>query len=311
MSHLNDDTNNSATCHKKAYRQAGLWVLAGALFFSVMNAIAKGVALLEGDAIPPLELTFARYVMAVLVLLPFVLAKPARLKTQHTGRYIIRTLAGFGGIALMFVAIQHIPLAAATAIGFTSPIFSMFFAALLLREKIGSWRWLAAVIGLSGAFIIASPGGDSVSVGSLIAILAAVFMGAEIVGVKWLSQTRDRSLTILFYSNLAGAVISFAAAIPFWVWPTAPQFYLLVAIGTVAVIGQICILKSARLADAHFLAPFFYVSLIYSATIGFFIFNEAVTATILSGCAAILISAVIMMRSQQKISPALTTNESS
>ncbi len=268
-----------------------------------MNALAKMVPAIDGPDVSALQIAFARYVFAAIALAPFVLRRPRLLSSGHAGRYIVRTVAGFGGIALMFVAVRHAPLADATAIGFTSPIFAMFFAAVLLRESIGVRRWVAAVIGLSGALIISSPDGASLSFGAMIALAAAVFMGAEIVGVKWLSQTADHPLTILFYSNLTGALMSLATAAPGWVWPSATQLTLLVSIGLVAVIGQACVLKAARIADANFLAPFFYVSLVYSAAIGFLLFDERITSPLIIGGAAILVGAFIMMRGGSTASP--------
>jgi len=264
-----------------------------------MNGIAKFIYIDKNTYIPALQLTFARYAIAAILIFPFIALKPKRLKTKFALRYIIRTLAGFGGIALMFIAVRHIPLAAATAIGFTSPIFTMLFAAILLGEYIGFKRWIFAFIGLIGAFIIADIGNASISFGTLIAVGAAIFMGAEIVGVKWLSKTSDHAITILFYSNVAGAVVSFILALPSWVWPSLPQTLLLFSIGLVAVLGQTCVLMAMRRADANYLAPFFYSSLIYSAIIGFFIFDESITTPIALGSGAILVSAFMMMRSHR------------
>jgi len=281
------------------YIAGGLLILFAALLFSSMNAIAKFIFIDKTNYIPALQLTFARYVIASILIAPFIVFTPKRFKTKFAHRYILRTLAGFGGIALMFIAVRHIPLAAATAIGFTSPIFTMLFAAILLGEYIGSKRWVSALIGLIGAIIITDIGNTSITFGSLIAIGAAVFMGAEIVGVKWLSKTPDHSVTILFYSNFAGAVISFILALPSWVWPTLQQTFLLVSIGLVAVLGQACVLMAMRRADANFLAPFFYASLIYSALFGFFIFDENISMPIALGSGAIVISAFMMMRSHR------------
>ncbi|MEH6496313.1 MAG: DMT family transporter [Pseudomonas marincola] len=275
--------------------QGGLWILVGALMFSVMNALAKYLPQIEGPDVLPLQLTFARYAIATIVLLPFMLARPKLFRASHKSRYFVRTLAGLGGIALMFLAIRHIPLASATAIGFTSPIFAMLFAAVLLRERIVTLRWLATMIGLGGAIIIAVPNGGSISFGSMIAIAAAIFMGAEIVSIKWLSQTRDHAVTILFYSNLAGSVLAFIGSSPILVWPNSGQFWILFMVGAVAVAGQICILRASRLSDASFLAPFFYISLFYSALIGFFAFDEPLAMSTTFGCAAILLSGGITM----------------
>ena len=192
----------------------GAWVLAGALMFSIMNGFAKYLPLVDGPFISPLQTTMVRYCVALLVLLPFVLVRRSRLKTRHSGKYFIRTVAGLGGIALMFLAVTQIPLASATAIGFTSPIFAMIFALLLLRETVRKMRWVGATVGLIGAVIIMNPDGSTISFGALIAMLAAIFMGAEVVGVKWLSRTEDHAATIIFFSNAWGTGLALCLAAP-------------------------------------------------------------------------------------------------
>lgn len=273
----------------------GAWVLAGALMFSIMNGFAKYLPLVDGPFISPLQTTMVRYCVALLVLLPFVLVRRSRLKTRHSGKYFIRTVAGLGGIALMFLAVTQIPLASATAIGFTSPIFAMIFALLLLRETVRKMRWVGATVGLIGAVIIVNPDGSTISFGALIAMLAAIFMGAEVVGVKWLSRTEDHAATIIFFSNAWGTGLALCLAAPVLTMPSLSQLTILVAIGLSAAIGQVCIIQASRKAEASFLAPFFYISLFYSAVIGFFVFDETVPLATLLGCAAILLGATINM----------------
>jgi len=200
----------------------------------------------------------------------------------------------------MFFAVTLIPLASATAIGFTSPIFAMVFAWLLLRERVNVGRWLGGAIGLCGALIIAAPGGYSVNFGAAIALLAAIFMGAEVVGVKWLSRTEDHAFTIVFFSNLFGTLLALLLALPFLVIPSEEQFAILASIGISAAVGQICILQASRLSDASFLAPFFYISLFYSAIIGFVFFDENVPFVTILGCTAILSGAVINILTAKK-----------
>lgn len=290
------------------YHQAALWTLLGALFFSLMNAAAKylgiaaqqaaGVVVETIETIPVFQIAFARYAVATLLMLPFMVTRPSLFQMSSPSRYLVRTIAGFGGIALMFAAIQVTPLASATAIGFTSPIFAMVFSVLLLQEQVPKLRWIAAIIGLCGALIIASPGSDVAMTGALIALAAAAFMGAEIVGVKWVAQTSDGAITILFYSNLTGAFISGVFMLPYFEWPTTNQALLLALIGTVALLGQSCFIRAAKLADANFLAPFFYVSLFYAAVIGYVIFDETLSLTVSIGSLTILVSALMTLKAR-------------
>lgn len=282
--------------------QAAIWTLIGALFFALMNSVAKYLGLMDGPhdgvdrSVPVLQVTFARYAVAALIVLPFVAMQPDRFQMSAPFRYVVRTGAGFGGIAFMFLAVSLIPLAAATAIGFTSPIFAMLIAALMLSEKVTFRQWIGAVIGLAGAVIIAAPGESFVAVGALVALAAAAFMGAEVVGVRWLAKTEDHPVTILFFSNLFGAVLSGVVMLPFFVWPTMGQLRLLILVGLLAILGQFCILRAARKSDASFIAPFFYVSLFYAAVIGLFVFNEIPSRSTMIGCFAILGSAILLVR---------------
>lgn len=287
---------------------AAALTLLGALFFTLMNAAAKYLGTLETlwstdpvssvAAIPVFEIAFARYGIAAFLVLPLMLAKPSRLRFTSPLRYCARTVAGFGGIALMFLAVQTVPLASATAIGFTSPIFAMLFSVFLLSEHVPRLRWLAAALGLLGAVIISSPGSGVPPIGALIALVAAVFMGAEVVGVKWLAQTKDGPVTILFYSNCLGLAISAVFMAPSFVWPTLDQTVLLVLVGAMAILGQACFIHAAKKADANFLAPFFYVSLFYAASIGYLAFGEIPSTYVVVGCFTILLSAAIMLQTR-------------
>jgi len=213
----------------------------------------RGVAGPQGDTvipetfqtIPVFQIAFARYAVAALVVLPFMFARRSRFQMSSPPRYLVRTLARFDGIVLMFFAIQTVPLASETAIGFTSPIFAMVLSVLLLQERVPKLRWAAAALGLFGALIIASPGSGVPITGAAIALAAAVFMGAEIVSVKWLAQTRDGAVTILFYSNLTGVLVSGAFMITDFVWPTFDQAMILALVGSVAILGQACFFSAA------------------------------------------------------------------
>lgn len=285
--------------------RAALWTLLGALFFSLMNATVKYLGILDQQitlapiddafAIPIFQVTFARYAVATILIFPFMFGNRSSFRVSSPFRYLSRTIAGFGGIALMFAAIQIVPLASATAIGFTSPIFAMIFSALLLREWVPRLRWVAAIIGLSGAMIIASPGSGIPMGGALLALCAAAFMGAEVVGVKWLARTPDATVTILFFSNLCGTLLSACFMLPNFVWPSPFQVQVLLLVGLLATMGQTCFIRAAKMADANFMAPFFYVSLFYAALIGFLVFNETVSLLVVTGCLVILASALIMM----------------
>lgn len=105
-------------------------------------------------------------------------------------------------------------------------------------------------------------------------------MGAEVVGVKWLARTNDGAVTILFHSNLTGVLISGACMAPGFVWPTPSQSNALLLIGLMAILGQACMIRAAKMSDAKVIVLFFYVSLFYAVLIGYTVFGEKISLAV-------------------------------
>jgi len=267
----------------------------------MMNAIAKVLFVADGvGGLHPLQVTFARYLFAAGILIPFGLSRLRLPSGPSVAPYAIRVLAGYLGVVLMFFAIKELRLSDATAIGFTSPFFAIAASGVILKERAGYRRWLSAVVGFIGVLIITQPTGQSFEPAALIALTAAIAMGVEIVGVKWLSVV-DKSVTVILISNILAVPLGAAAAIPVWVWPSAAQWLILLAIGAVAAIGQQCVLRGARLGDASFIAPFFYFSLVFSTFLGAVIFDERPPLSTIIG--SIIIFAGVLFSAGLRVTP--------
>lgn len=277
---------NTASALKTA-----LLVVVSCAFFAGANACAKGVQLLEsGPDLHPVQIAFARFLFGFLTLLPFILRHGhAVFRTSIPLKHGLRVTFGAGGVAASFAAVGMMPLADALAIAWTSPIFAMGFAILVLREKLVPLRWLAAAVGLAGVVVMTRPGSGVFEAGAAIALLSAVLVGAEVVTIRILAQT-DRPLTILAINNLAGLIISGLAALPFLEVPTAEQIPYLVGVGSIMVCGQLLFLKAAAVGEANFIAPFYYSTLLYAALFGLLFFGEVPGLHLLIGGGMIVVS---------------------
>lgn len=197
----------------------------------------------------------------------------------------------------MFLAFQVIPLANATAIGFSSPIFTMMLAVLFLGERAGWRRWLAALIGFTGVIAIAGPDGNILNTGSLIAVAAALCMGAEMAALKWVSRLGDRPIVMLFMGNILGAILVAVFALPQWTWPEPWQWFPLAGTGLVAIVGQRLTLTAMRSADANVIAPLLYATIIFSGLYGVLLFGEVPGWGLYVGMGLIISSGVMLARS--------------
>lgn len=246
-----------------------------------------------GEVVPALMVSQARFVFGVLTVALVLLARraagrPAWVEPEGGARrpqwllHLARTALGWLGGFLMFTAAVRLPLADANALGFVSPVATMLFAVVLLGERVGPWRWLAAAIALFGALVLLRPGAGIIQPAALIALGAAAAMGLESIVIKRLATTEPPGRTMLI-NNAMGAVIGCTMAAPVFFWPQgAAVWLLLVAMGSVMVAAQVLYLTANRLADASFVAPFWYLSLVWAAgyDIAFFgLWPDAVSVT--------------------------------
>ena len=164
-----------------------LTLLAAALLAgTTLLAKALGTGAL-GQPMHPLQISHGRFLFALMAIgMLSVMVRP-RWTRPDFATHIGRSCLGWGGVTLMFAAAAFIPLSDATAISFLNPVFGMILAVPLLGERVGPVRWGAAGIALVGAAILTRPGGGVVEAGALLALGAAVCLGAELIFIKRLS----------------------------------------------------------------------------------------------------------------------------
>lgn len=275
--------------------------LASAGFMLLAAALVAGTTLLAKMAgagengLHPLQVSHGRFLFAFLAFALTAAATRLRFERPNLPVHAARSLAGWTGITLTFAAVQFIPLADATAISFLNPVFAMFLAIPLLGEKVGPWRWGAAVMALTGGAVLLRPGSGAFEPGALLALAAAVAMGIEITAIKFLTG-RERPLQILVINNAIGLTIATIAVFATGVWtmPSSDQWAILAGIGIMMALAQTSFIQSMRRADASFAAPFFYATLVFAALYDGAIFGTWPETTSLIGAAIILTGGAIL-----------------
>ena len=129
--------------------------------------------------------------------------------------------------------------------------------------------------------------------GALFAALAQVF-------VRKLVLT-ETTTSIVFYFSTTSTVLALIT-VPFgWVWPTAFEAALLVGAGLLGGVGQILLTSAYREADASLVAPFDYASMLFALGIGFFVFDEVPTLTMLAGAALVVAAGILIIWRERKL----------
>ena len=281
---------------------AALIVLA-TVFIAATTLMAKMLGTgTFGAPLHALQISHGRFVFAFVVIASAAAIWRPEITKPHWRLHISRTVFGWGGVTCMFAAVAYIPLADATAISFLNPVFAMMLAIPLLGEKVGRVRWSAAVMALVGALILLRPTPDSFQPAALLALTAAIVMGLELIFIKKLAG-RESPFQILFINNTLGLILSSIAVIAVWQMPTAAQWAILAGIGGCMAVAQTCFVNAMARADASFVAPFSYATLIFAALYDRLFFNVIPDVVTWIGAGIIIAGAVLLAQREARLKP--------
>ena len=278
--------------------RAIIFKILSVFLFVVMAGIIKSVS----GHVPSGQSVFFRSFFAIPVIVVWLMMrKELRIgfKTQNPMNHVWRGVIGTSAMAMTFGALGLLPLPEMTAIGYAMPIFVVIFAAMFLNETVRLFRLVTVAVGLIGVMIIMAPrlSVDVIDVtetlGAVLALGAAVGAALAQVFIRKLTKTETTS-SIVFWFSVTASGLSLLTIYWGWVVPTPKEAALLILAGFIGGVGQILLTSSYRLADASFVAPFEYSSMLFSIAIGFAFFDEVPTLTTLVG-AAVVIAAGIMI----------------
>ena len=261
-------------------------MLAAMVCFSAMGVFIR----LSSEHVHILETVFFRNFLALLFMLPWILRQgPEVLRTRRIGLYISRSAINIVGMTGGFMAIMLIPLAEATALSFTTPLFATLGAALFLGETMRGRRMTALAIGFLGMLVVLRPGAEAISLGAMLALGHAVAIAATILIVKRLTTT-ERPETIVIYMVLLQSPVSLVPALFVWEWPSAEAWLWLACLAGFATAGHLFFTRALQLAEVSQLQPLDFVRLPMIGFLGYVLFDEQPTVWTWLGGAVIFAS---------------------
>jgi drug/metabolite transporter (DMT)-like permease len=284
--------------------------LVSAVFFAVMSALIRYL----GARYPIGEVVFYRSAFAIVPILALYAWRGELAATVRTERPFGQASRGALSIVGMFCnfgALARLPLIEANAISFTSPLISVAFAALFLKERVRIYRWSAVTIGFLGVLVVLAPhfSGDEMAVimastasvaGVVYALLGSITNAGTMIQTRKLTQSETTS-SIVFYFSLICAIAGLVTW-PFgWIAPTGPEFVVLACIGFLGGMGHILLTESYRYAAASVVAPFDYTSMIWALILGYAMFGETPTVMIVVGSTIIAAAGLFVIWRERQL----------
>ncbi len=277
--------------------------LISVLAFAIMSAAIK-LAELRGATL--IELLFFRQAASLPVVFASVMWGPgvATLRTQRIRVHAVRTAVGLSSMVCMFATVILLPLAEATTLQFTTPVFATILGALVLGEAVGKHRWTAVIVGFLGVVIVTQPGSGHIPLlGATTGLLAALLSATVSILVRQIGQT-ERPTTTVFYFALM-SLIPLTPLLMFVRLVHPPGTWaLLVFTGLIGGVGQLAMTKSLSLAPVSIVVPVDYSGLIWATMFGWVLFGTLPTHWTWAGAPVIIASGLYIVWRAQRVSRA-------
>ena len=274
---------------------SALWMLFASLNFALLNTLVKYLS----TDFSLSQIIFFRSFFAIVFILPWLLNTGLlSLKTNSYKLQLARSTVALAAMYLWFFSISKIPLAEATAINFTAPIFGALCAIIFLKEKIKKRRFIAIIFSILGALIIIKPGFTEINIYILIAVLASLLMGLAAIFIKKLSMV-DHPNAVVFYMPAILSIFSLIPCVIYWKTPSFYQWFLLISTGLTATLAHQGITRAFAKSEATYVLIFDYLRLPFTALFAFYIFLETPTISIFLGSLIIFISSIYIINREK------------
>ena len=269
-----------------------------AFWFSIMSLLVK----LAGRRLPSMEIVFVRAV--VTLVLSWAMLRRAKLSPWggRRGLLAVRGIIGFLSLTCFYFGIVHLPLAEATLIQYTNPVFAAILAALLLHERIGGRHAIGVAASLVGVVLVTRPaflfGAHASAIDPRyagIAFFGAIFSALVYVIVRMLRDT-DHPLVVVLSFPLVATPLALPFAVRVWRWPSPAEWLVLVGVGVATQIAQVYMTRGLQLEPAGRATAVGYLQVAFAAAWGALLFAELPDALGLLGAAVIVGSTLVLVR---------------
>lgn len=285
----------------KQLHKAILCLIASALFFAFMNMFVR----LAGD-VPTIEKTFFRNLIALFIAAGVMIKNKCSVIPPKGARLdlLLRAAIGYTGVVLNFYAIDRLPLSDASLLNKMSPFFVILFSSFLLKEKANKVQWTIIIIAFIGALFVIKPSFQNADfIASAAGFIGGMCAGAAYTFVRRATNHGAKSYYVVFFFSAFSTLVALPLMLRDFKPLTIYQLLMLIGAGASAAIAQFCITTAYSYAPAKEVSIYDYSQIIFSAAIGFIVFQQIPDIFSFIGYIIIISAAFAMFRYNNKKQP--------
>ena len=279
--------------------QAALWMIGSIVSFTVMAVAGREVS----DTLDTFEIMLFRSITGLIIMVVVISITNGwqKITVARWRLHGVRNLAHFTGQNLWFYALTVLPLAQVFAFEFTTPIWVILLAPLLLNERITRIGATAAAIGFVGVLIVARPDPTSLSPGLFAAASCAIAFALTAILTRKLTQTETIATILLFLTGtqlIFGLICAgYDGAITL---PTGIVLFWVIGIGCAGLLAHFCLTTALSLAPANIVMPIDFARLPTIAIVGMLLYQEAIDIWVFVGAFIIFGANYLNISAQSK-----------
>lgn len=256
---------------------------------SILAGLDAVIVRMLAGGVHPLTIAFFRALFGLFAVLPFMARRVDLAASPYRAAHVVRAGLKFTSLVALFIAFAHAPLADATALNFTTPIFLTLGAWLFLKEEVAPSVIGGVLVGFVGVMIIVRPAAGTFDPWLLFALGGAVLTAISQLMLRRMAL-RDTTDRLVAWNLIAMVALGLLAAVPVWVTPTPAQLGLLALQGVLGALNMTLITRAFAMASASYLAPFDFLRLPVVAVMAFLFFGEVAPITTWIGAATIFLA---------------------
>lgn len=275
------------------------FMLLAASSFATMNTLARGLR-----AIPWPWLAFSRGLLGLVMALAMARARGASLAVRDQKTMFVRSVFGTTSMLCTFYALTHMPLADATALLNTTPLWIAGLAWLTLGERPSRAVLLALGVAFAGVLLIERPGLATGQPAGLVALLAGATSAVAMVSLRRLSGETPEAVVVHF-SAVATTLLGVASAVysQHHGAPAAPSPRALAGVlvmGAMATLGQLAMTRAYALDTAARVGAVGWMQVLMALGLDAAVFRRLPDGSVRAGIALLMVAGGLLLRDARR-----------
>ena len=277
-----------------------MMAVCSSLMFSLCSLLVKILS-----DVPSSELAVYRFIGVLLPTIPLIIRRgESPFPKGKRIMLVLRSVFGCTSLLLQFYAFQHMPLADASVIVFSAPVFVAVFARLFLREPCGAFQACLILLTLMGVLLITRPPflfgsltdtyDDREWKGALAAFCGTIVASNVYVILRVLKDVHF-CVSLTTFSVIAicmTSVVTLSTSVP-CLPPCGKERWMIVAIGALSYLGQILKTKALQVEQAGPVSIARTADVIFAFIWQFAFFGEVPDGLTLAG--ALMVTSCVLL----------------